>query len=413
MLDGFARAADDRLPVAVDVGDHHVAGHGLQDSLDFLQRGKHCGHAALVFRSKAGHFTAAGADGFECVRKGKCVGGKQRSVFAQAVSYGEVWRDAISGQQPGQRQIGRQHGRLSDGSLAQIVFGLGHGGGVGLVHEDKFAERLAQQRRHHAIGFGKNFRHNRLHCAEWLQHVHVLRALAGIQERHLGRGTVATEDALRAQSFPYRRLTGGERLECGVRFLCQFGGVGVVDSQAFGRAQVCFSRGSRSRCAARLGLALYHSQTFDQCRLRCGADNQRTAQRRLIRRCRSGGGIFRAHSCLCNSRGHLAYRNRPLAVSIQPVGNVFLEYRMEVGTAKTKSAQAGAPHAICCLRPRLQLLVDVKRGMGKVNLWIGALAVHAGRQHFVAKCESGFQQSGGARSSFEMSKVRFDGAQGY
>src|ERR1035441_1845457 len=89
------------------------------------------------------------------------------------------------------------------------------------------------------------------------------RPLAGIQEHNLGRGTVAAEDALRAQGFPYRwltgRLTGRERLECGARFLCQFGGVSVVDSHAFGRTQVCFSRYSRSRCAARLGLALHHA----------------------------------------------------------------------------------------------------------------------------------------------------------
>src|ERR1035438_9287841 len=72
----------------------------------------------------------------------------------------------------------RKYGRLSNGGLAQVVFGLGHSVGVGLVHENEFAERLAEQRRHHPIGFGKNFRHNRLDCAEWLQHVHVLRALA-------------------------------------------------------------------------------------------------------------------------------------------------------------------------------------------------------------------------------------------
>ena len=142
------------------------------------------------------------------------------------MSHGHVGLDAVSGQEPGQRQVGGQHGRLRDRGLAQIVFGFGDGIGVGLVNEDEFAERLAEQRRHHAIGFGKSFGHNRLRRAERSQHVHVLRALAGIQERHLGRRTVTAEDALRAQSFPDRRLIGRQRLERLGRFVRQFGGIG-------------------------------------------------------------------------------------------------------------------------------------------------------------------------------------------
>jgi hypothetical protein len=95
-------------------------------------------------------------------------GGDQRSVFAQAVSHGHVGLDAVSGQEPGQRQIGRQHGGLRNGGLAQIVFGLGDSVGVGRVHEDELAERLAEQRGHHAIGFGKSFSHDRFGCAERL-----------------------------------------------------------------------------------------------------------------------------------------------------------------------------------------------------------------------------------------------------
>ena len=205
LLDGLARAADHRLAVAVDVGDHHVAVDRLQDSLDFFERRKDRGHPAVVFHRHSGHSAAAGADGFQRILEGKGAGRDQRAVFAQAVSHGHVGLDAVSGQQPGQRQIGGQHGRLSDRGLAQILFGLGDGVGVGLVDEDELAERLAEQGRHDAVGFGKGFGHDRFGGAERLEHVDVLRALAGIQERHLGRGTVAAEDALRAQSFPDRR----------------------------------------------------------------------------------------------------------------------------------------------------------------------------------------------------------------
>ena len=56
------------------------------------------------------------------------------------------------------------------------------------IDEDKFAERLAQQRRHHAIGFGESLGDDGLGGAQRLQHVDVLRTLAGIEERHLGAG---------------------------------------------------------------------------------------------------------------------------------------------------------------------------------------------------------------------------------
>ena len=156
---------------------------------------------------------AAGADRFQRVCEGKRAGRNQRAVFAQAVSHRHVGLDAVSGQQPRQRKIDGQHGRLRDRGLAQIVFGLGDGVGVSLVDEDELAERLAQQRSHHAIRFGKSLGHDRFGGAQRLEHVDVLRTLAGIEERNLGRRAVTAEDALRAQCLPDRRLIGRQRLE--------------------------------------------------------------------------------------------------------------------------------------------------------------------------------------------------------
>ena len=85
------------------------------------------------------------------------------------------------------------------------------------------------------------------------EHIRVLRALAGIQERHLGRGTVTPEDALCAQSFPHGRLVGRQRLERLGGFLRQVGGVGIVDHNTFGRAQIRLCRRGRRGRAARLG----------------------------------------------------------------------------------------------------------------------------------------------------------------
>ena len=78
---------------------------------------------------------------------------------------------------------------------------------------------------------------------------------------------------------------------------------------------------------------------------------------------------------------------------------------------KPKALSAGAAHAIRRRRPRLQLGVDVKRGVGEIDIRIGMLAMHAGRQHLVPKRQRGLQQSGGAGGAFEMPDVRLDRAQ--
>ena len=76
---------------------------------------------------------------------------------------------------------------------------------------------------------------------------------------------------------------------------------------------------------------------------------------------------------------------------------------MEVGATETKGAHAGAPYAIGRHRPRFQLGIDVQRGVGKVDIRIGMLAMQAGRQHLVMKRQCSFQQSGSARRAFQMS----------
>ena len=121
-----------------------------------------------------------------------------------------------------------------------------------MVNEDKIAKRLTEQRGHDPIRFGKGFRHNGFSGAKCFEHIRVLRALAGIQERHLGRGTVTPEDALCAQSFPYGRLVGRQRLERLGGFLRQVGGVGIIDNDTFGRAQIRLCRRGRRWDTARL-----------------------------------------------------------------------------------------------------------------------------------------------------------------
>ena len=139
LLDGFARAANHRLAVAINIRDHHVALHRLQDSLDLIDRRKNGRHFAVVFPRHFGHFTAARAHRFQRIRKRQPARGNQCPVFAQAVPHGHVGLDAISGQEPRQREIGGEYCRLSKGGLAQIFFCLGDSIRVGLIDENKIA----------------------------------------------------------------------------------------------------------------------------------------------------------------------------------------------------------------------------------------------------------------------------------
>ena len=117
---------------------------------------------------------------------------------------------------------------------------------------------------------------------------------------------------------------------------------------------------------------------------------------------------MRHWNCLVRARRYFGDGDRPLAVSVQPARNVLFEHRVEIGAAKTKSAQTGAPHAICRHRPRFQFGIDVERRVGKVDVGIEMLAMHARWQYFVSKRQCGFQQSGSAGRSFKVPEVRLD-----
>ena len=107
--------------------------------LDFFQRSKDCCHAAVIVYGNAGHLAATRADGFESIRKRKGIRRNQRAIFTEAVAHGEVWFNAIGSQHPRQREIGSQHGRLSDGGLAKIFFRLGNRVGIAVIHKNELA----------------------------------------------------------------------------------------------------------------------------------------------------------------------------------------------------------------------------------------------------------------------------------
>jgi hypothetical protein len=92
-----ATLADDRLPVTVDIGDHHVTTDRLQDPLDFLQGRKNCCHAAIVFHRHSSHLAPAGTDRLQSIFEGQSAGRDQCSVFTQAVPHGHVGLNTVCG----------------------------------------------------------------------------------------------------------------------------------------------------------------------------------------------------------------------------------------------------------------------------------------------------------------------------
>ena len=162
LLDPVGGAADHRLAVTVDVGDHHVPLDGVDDLFDFLQWAKAGGHQAVVGHRYFRHFRSPGAHRLEGIGKRKRAGRHQGAVFAQTVPHHHVRRHAVGCQQAGQSQIDRQHCRLGNLRLAQGVIGLFQIGRVVAVNENIAAERPRNQRFHNIVGFPEGIGHQRI-----------------------------------------------------------------------------------------------------------------------------------------------------------------------------------------------------------------------------------------------------------
>ena len=218
LLDGPRRAADHGLRRAVDVGNHDVTVDRVDDAFDLLERADHGRHCAVVLDLQACHLVAAGAHRLERVAEVEGVGGDQCAVLPETVAHYQVGLDAVRCQQAREREVGGQHGRLRDLGLLQLFFELRHRRRVGTVDEDELAERPAEQRCHDPVRVGEDGGDERLTLAQPGQHVDVLRALARVQERHLGRCAAPEEHTLRTQCPPHRRRV----LSSAVRALATF-----------------------------------------------------------------------------------------------------------------------------------------------------------------------------------------------
>ena len=126
-----------------------------------------------------------------------------------------------------------------DLGAAQLLLGARHRRRVRRVGEDDVGQPPAlEQRRHDRVGLLEELGDHRLAPAQLGEHVRVLRALAGVEERHLARGC-RCRGRCRARAAPARRpgCPPASARSAELRLRHQVGAVGVVDRDPLGRAQ--------------------------------------------------------------------------------------------------------------------------------------------------------------------------------
>ena len=153
---------------------------------------------------------------------------------------------------------------------------------VGGVGEDVLGQRLAQQRRHDPVGLVERRGDQRLALTQLGEHVDVLRALAGVEERDLcaGRRGRRTRPGRAASStWPgCRRRSACTALPA---LVGQLGGVGVVDRHPHRRARQRGVRRARGRYPPGRRVGGQPLQLRGHVGVVGAADHGRPAQRRL------------------------------------------------------------------------------------------------------------------------------------
>ena len=345
-LDGGRGAADHRLCRGVDVGQHHVARRGIDHLLHFIERSEHRSHHAAVDHVDVGHLASASAHGLERRVEVEPAGGDERAVLAEAVADDHVGFDAVGSQQFGEGEVGGEHGRLGDLGLTEILLGRGHGSGVVAVDEHVRAEWLGQHRCHHPIGVVEGASDDRFDLAEVAEHVDVLRALTRVHERDRQCRTRPTEHAAAAQQRPTGRLgEGGDRLR---ELVGQFGGVAVIDGDAFGRREIGAAGRARSRRVACGGGGVSDAQTLDEVGLGGRTDHQRAAQWCLRFRHRGDGRCRRGHRNRRRCRTEIRADGDELRLAVpEAAGHVLFHHDVEVGATEAEGADTRGTNAAC------------------------------------------------------------------
>ncbi len=187
LLHGLGLAGYHCLQRAVLVGADDVALYFFKLEVHLVAAQRHGGHFAGVGHLHVGHFLGAAGNGFQAVLEGEDAGRGGGGVFAQAVAYGHVGLNAEFFEQAVHRYVRGHHGRL--GQLGLLYGGLALGQfflALAGLAPDGFGQLDADHLLEDHVGLVEGFLHHLILGGEVAHHIHVLRALAGEQQAHLG-----------------------------------------------------------------------------------------------------------------------------------------------------------------------------------------------------------------------------------
>ena len=405
---GVGGAADHRLVVGVDVGDDDVPGGLVDDSFDLVQRTEHGRHRAVVFDRQCGHLTTTGTHRLERGGEGERPGGDERAVLAQAVSHHHVGLHSVRGEQSADARIGREDGGLGDLGLQQLLLELSDRVGIVTVDEDVRRQRAAQQWGHHVVGLTERLGDDRLARAQLVEHVDVLRALTGVEERHLRGGAATDEHALLAQHPVDRRIVTGECPDGLVELGGEVSSVCEVDRKAHRGTTDRPVRARRSWGDARLRVGERRTNLREQIGVVAAPEYERTARWRLCRVADARGGP----DVLCRRRlRHRCAGEHPRR-RLVAARHMLLQHDMEVRAAEAERAHATAPHVRCRGRPVAQRCVHDERGGVPVDVGVRIVEVETRWEHLVVQAADHLEHAGRAGRCLQVADVRLDRTEG-
>jgi len=321
---------------------------------------------------------------------------------------------------PQQRNVGRQHGWLCDGGVAQFFFSPFLTGFIPFI-VNIAGQRPAKDGRHHLVRFAECLADKGFHFPQIAQHVDVLRTLTRKQEGHLARSAAAAVNTVRRQ-----RLPPGLRvvLKTGERFFGAFNqltGVAEIDCQPLrhscltGSGKLIFRKDALSGVFNRPQQR--QAQFFP---VRSPQEEQTTVRLRRFDIQRSGFGGLQQRDPLRGSLHEGVFFGFPRACCRENLlffgeqtRNPFFHDQMEICSPKPKRADTRPPDLSRGFFPGPQAGIDIKWQVGKIDIGVGACEIGRGGQRFFIQRQGGFQHPSPAGGAFEVTDIGFYRPNGY
>ena len=399
--------AHDRLPVAVDVGDHGIAIDRLDDFFHFIDRREHRCHQAVVVHRDLGHLAPPRTDGLERFAETERSRSDERTVLPETVSHHHVGAHAVSAEQTREGEVGREDGGLRDCGLPEGRLAFAARLLVVGVDENQLGQRAPEKGRHDFVRLTKGVSDDRLRLPKLPQHVDVLRSLARIEKRDFLPRPGLVEDSLRAERLPHGVVRRAEAFLSARRLLRELCGIPVVDGEPLLGAKVV--RGGEHAIG---GLPCFRPcqhgvESFGELGFRRASEDEHPTHRRFVDRLdawrsrRTGPTARRTVAWNCDHRARLR---------LDSTRDVLLQHGVEVRAAESEGAHPGAAHVLVVV-PRSQRGVDEERDLPEADLGIGRLQAEARRDLFVVKRECRLEDTGSAGCALQVADVGLDRAE--